>query len=163
MFVELRCMAPRGVSFSVGMGVFGVSSVEQEYEVVSKWKNPFCHETHLQLLRCSPLRSAGSKKKKTDRCVLRPDVRVGIWHSSEDHDASDAAGEKTACFPLLFAQHAASSSRHEGCCNIPRSKWSLPPRGGGDCFLVKSKHPGGNQEPEGGSSFSIAVPGRVFS
>ena len=95
--------------------------------------------------------------------MLRPDVRVGIWHSSEDHDASDAAGEKTACFPLLFAQHATSSSRHEGCCNIPRSKWSLPPRGGGDCFLVKSKHPGGNQEPEGGSSFSIAVPGRVFS
>ena len=62
MFVELRCMASRGVSFSVGMGVFGVSPVEQEYEVVSKWKNPATKRTSncCVALRCGRL----DRKKK---------------------------------------------------------------------------------------------------
>ena len=29
-------------------------------------------------------------------CVLQPDVWVGVGQGSEGHDASDAAGEKTA-------------------------------------------------------------------
>ena len=36
------------------------------------------------------------KLNNPGRRVLQPDVRVGVGHGSKGHDASDAAGEKTA-------------------------------------------------------------------